>query len=198
VATDRCGEIRERIQLLHVTRPRNREQTRDREFAGGAARPEAYFAPLHCWPERSLGLVVGGFHPALHDEREEMFMMCHERRCEIPHVFVRRVALLIRQGEEPLGDRSDLRDQLGTGERRTAYGGIAAKAVPQPEDAAKRIPRLRDRSAGPRWFSQASARGTDSGSRATSRIAATPSHAEHAGVYRADWTAPSPREVVIV
>ena len=53
MATDGCREIGERIQLLHVTRLRHREQTRDREFAGCAARPEGYFAPLNCWPERS-------------------------------------------------------------------------------------------------------------------------------------------------
>ena len=55
VTADRGGEIGERIQLLDLAGPRDREQPRHRELAVGAARAETDFSPLNRRPESPLG-----------------------------------------------------------------------------------------------------------------------------------------------
>jgi len=62
IAANGFGEIPQNVTPLHPARLRYGQQTCSGDFSVIAAIPKAGLAPLHCYPEYSLGDIVGRFH----------------------------------------------------------------------------------------------------------------------------------------
>ncbi len=68
VAPNRLAQIVERIALLQLTSPRDRQQTSHGQLPFRTAIAETNFPPLHRRPLGALGSVVGRLHPLVLDE----------------------------------------------------------------------------------------------------------------------------------
>jgi hypothetical protein len=129
------GQIRQRIELLHVAGLRDGEETGHGELAGRAAIAEGDLPPLYGTAQRAFGPIVGRFDAVVMHEDEEVLMVREQRGRQIAHVVGRTVQVTLGQREEFLLQRDRFRDQLGAGQRTAASRGIAAKAIPQAEQA---------------------------------------------------------------
>ena len=133
---DGSGQVRERVNLLQLTRPGDGQEAFDGTFTVRAARAEHDFAPLNGGPERALGGIVSRLDALLVHEGEEVKVVHEESGCQVPDVFVRCVEIPLPQREEPLLDRQDLVDQLRARERGATRVRIASEAMPEPKQAA--------------------------------------------------------------
>ena len=121
-----CGQIGERIELLHLASPHHRQEARHGEFARRALRAEHDLAPLHGGAQRAFDAVV------VH-EHEEMLVLGKHGGREVARVGIRAVEVALGEPEELLLQREYLRDQLRAGEGTAPAPRIAAKPMPQPE-----------------------------------------------------------------
>lgn len=154
-------QIHERVEILQVAGPGNRQQTLNRAFAVVAAGPGHDFPPLHRGSERALGGVVRGLDAVFVDESEEMLVVHEQRSREVADVGIGGVEVPLAQAEERLLDREGFRDQLLAGQGSAPRGGIPSKPMPhakQPTFAGRAPP---DRIASRRAWSPSPAHSTD-------------------------------------
>lgn len=81
-------QIHERVQILQLAGPGNRQQTLNCALAVVAAGAEHDFPPLHGRAERAFGRVVGRRNVVFVDERKEVLVMLEQHEREIAHVSI--------------------------------------------------------------------------------------------------------------
>ena len=123
-------EVIQRSSILHSARTRHREQASNRDFALGAAAPEADLAPLYGATQRSLSDVIGRLDAFVAQEGEEFLEVLHQRQGEICNVFIGAIEIAVRQCKELLFQRDGFCDQLFAGDGTVSYTGSVPKAMP--------------------------------------------------------------------
>ena len=140
---NRGGQIGEHIELLHLAGAHHREQPGHGQLARRAPRAEHDLPPLHGGAQRPFGAVVGRFDAVVVHEDKEILVLGEERGGEVPHVIIRPVEGTLGEPEELPLEREHLGDQLRPGEGPAPASRHALKAMPEPEQAARRVSSIR-------------------------------------------------------
>src|SRR5436190_22211994 len=99
MSANRRGQIGECIELLHLTRARDRQQTGDGELAGLAAIAEHDLAPLYGRAQRTFRAVIGRLDALVMNEDEELLMVREQRGRQIAGVVVPAVKMPFAQAK---------------------------------------------------------------------------------------------------